>query len=80
MSATPELWIGLHYQARHYAKKFGVRRPRVVTEASQLEGFHGPLVIYLCGDYRELPDWPAISDTIERLKVQTHIQTIIHAR
>ena len=40
---------------------------KVITQAHELEGFRGPIIVHLANDCHLLNDWPAIARALHRL-------------
>lgn len=61
-SATPVpvIFVGFAEPCLKKAAALGVQNPVIVNCFEKMEGRHGPLAAYVCGNYKTLPHWPAI--------------------
>jgi hypothetical protein len=66
MNEPVNIYIGGHVEVERIKRDYS----KVVTQAHEIEGRSGPMLIHLTRDCYLLPDWPAISRALYRLPGQ----------
>lgn len=70
------LLIGPECVTSRYARRKKLTEYQTVQHAYQIEGRRGSFEIHLLQGYKNLPDWPAISAGLKRMRIFDKVEII----